>query len=89
MTEPSGYVDETHQRIAEFADEFIDDEDERGAFVDALLERRGYQRSQHWAAPEPQPGGGGAPGPLLRPRRAASGGGPAGGRQQRPRTYFK
>jgi hypothetical protein len=49
------YLDETHQRISEFAAEFLDDDDERESFVDGLMERRGYQRATHWTAPEPDP----------------------------------
>lgn len=71
------YIDETHQRIAEFAEEFLDDDDERASFVDGLLERRGYQRTTAWAPPEPESGGSGRA-PLLRQ------GGQAGG--QRPRS---
>jgi hypothetical protein len=83
------YIDETHQRIMEFAAEFLDDDEEREAFVDGLLERRGYQRATHWTPPEPQQGGGkGAP--LLRTggRQAPARG---GGQQQRGGggSYFK
>lgn len=55
MSEDDGapvYIDEHHQRIAEFAAEFLE-EDERDEFVDEMLERRGYQRVTNWAAPPP------------------------------------
>ncbi|WP_200834769.1 hypothetical protein [Amycolatopsis alkalitolerans] len=59
------FIDDTHQRIIEFANDFFDDEDEHGAFVDHLMERAGYQRQSTWAPPAPEPGaqggGGGAP----------------------------
>jgi hypothetical protein len=48
------YLDEDHQRISEFANDYFDDEEERGAFVDELLGRRGYQRTAGWAPPPPQ-----------------------------------
>lgn len=72
------YIDEVHQRIVEFAEEFLDDDEERATFVDGLLERRGYQRATHWTPPEPQQGGGKQP--LLRP-----GGNRGGQRGQQPR----
>lgn len=81
------YIDETHQRIAEFASEFLDD-DERDDFVDGLLERHGYQRVSKWAAPDP---GGGAPGgrkPLVKPRATGGQGGGQGGGQRRQGGYF-
>lgn len=76
--EPPAYLDDEHQRIAEFAEDFLDD-DERESFVDHLMERRGYQRVQSWGPrtdPDPDPD----PGP--RP------GGRAGGGQRR-QGYFK
>jgi hypothetical protein len=72
------YLDEHHQRISEFASEYFDDDEEREAFVDTLLERRGYQRTTGWSQPAdpgpgPQGGGGGAGGarPPAAPRRPA------------------
>lgn len=67
------YLDEHHQRISEFAAEYFDDDEERDAFVDTLLERRGYQRTAGWSLPpEPDPqqqaGTGGAR-PAAAPRR--------------------
>lgn len=62
---PGDYLDDTHQRIAEFAEEFLDDDDERESFVDGLMERRGYQRATHWTPPA-QPDGQGKPPALLR-----------------------
>lgn len=79
------YIDETHQRISEFAAEFLDDDEEREGFIDGLLERRGYQRMASWAPPEPQQGGAGQKPGLLKPKgqRAATGGRSAAG------GYFK
>lgn len=81
------FLDETHQRISEFADEFLD-EDEREGFVDSLMERRGYKRSSHWEPPEPE--GQGGKQPLVRSRGGGSGGSRTSGQgtgQQR-RSYF-
>ena len=54
------YLDEHHQRITEFAADYMD-EDERDDFVGGLMERLGYKRVQHtsWEPPEPPKGGGG------------------------------
>lgn len=49
--EEPAYLDEHHQRIVEFAQDYMDD-DERDEFVDGLMERRGYQRIQGWGPPE-------------------------------------
>lgn len=78
---PGDYIDETHQRISEFADEFLDDDEERQGFIDGLLERRGYQQATHWTPPEPQGGQGGRQG-LLKPKATPKSGGRQGG-------YFK
>jgi len=76
------YLDETHQRISEFADEFLsEDEEERDGFVDGLMERRGYKRGTHWAPPEPE-GDSGKKG-LLKPKTPARGG------QGGSSSYFK
>lgn len=73
------YLDEHHQRISEFAAEYFDDDEEREAFVDTLLERRGYQRTTGWSPPaEPDPQGGGGP----------AGGGRAPAAPRRP-AYFR
>ena len=45
------FLDEDHQRIHEFASDFLD-EDERESFIDGLMERRGYTRVQSWAPPQ-------------------------------------
>lgn len=37
------YLDEHHQRISEFANDYFDDEEEREAFVGELMTRRGYK----------------------------------------------
>jgi hypothetical protein len=79
------YLDETHQRISEFATEFLDDDEERESFVDGLMERRGYKRSAHWEPPEP-PADGGGKAPLLRATKGAKQGGQG---QGAPRSYFK
>jgi hypothetical protein len=73
------YLDSDHQRISEFAADYFDDDEERAAFVDTLLERRGYQRTAGWAVPPPAD-----------PNRAAGNGaaGAAGGAPGRP-AYFK
>jgi len=73
------YIDEHHQRIAEFAGDYFDDDEEREAFVDTLMERRGYKRTTAWAVPDPT-----AP-------EDGSAGGAGGGGQQQPRRapYFK
>lgn len=72
------YLDEHHQRISEFAADYFDDEEERAAFVDTLLERRGYQRTTGWSAPLP-------PDPNQPP---ANGSGPPPPAARRP-AYFK
>jgi hypothetical protein len=77
------YIDEHHQRISEFAADYLDD-DERDEFVDSLMERHGYQRATHWLPPEPQQGGG----KPAAAARGAAGGGAAGGQGGR-KSYFK
>lgn len=87
------YLDDTHQRISEFANDFFDDDDERGGFVDHMMERAGYQRQSTWASPEPPAGGQGGQGapwqgggqkPKPKPK-AGNGGGQGGGQR---RGYF-
>jgi hypothetical protein len=80
------FLDETHQRISEFADEFLDD-DEREAFVDSLMERRGYKRSAHWEPPDPDGGGSGRQ-PLVKNKGGSAGGGRPSGQSSAPRSYF-
>lgn len=83
------YLDEHHQRISEFAADYLD-EDEGPEFVDGMLERLGYQRATHWTAPEDGQGGsqgGGRRQPLVKPRQAR--GGAQGGGQGRRGGYFK
>lgn len=80
--EEPAYIDEDHQRISEFAQDYFDD-DERDEFVDTLMERRGYQRIQGWgppAEPPADPQGGRKP-----PARRAAAGPPA----QRRAPYFR
>lgn len=81
------YLDDTHQRISEFADDFLDEE-EREDFVASLMERRGYLRQSHWAPPAPEEGGGKQP--LVKPKASRGGGRQSqGGGQQRRGSYFK
>lgn len=72
------YIDEIHQRLSEFAEEFIDDENERAEFVDTILERRGYQRATRWLPPEQPPGGGRKP--LIGGSGGGKGSGSSGGK---------
>jgi hypothetical protein len=70
------YLDEHHQRISEFAADYFDDDEEREAFIDTLLERRGYTRTSGWSLPpEPDPAtgarGSGAVPPPAGPKRPA------------------
>lgn len=61
---PPEYLDEHHQRISEFAAEYMD-EDERDDFVGHVMQRRGYKPVQHtsWEPPEdPKGAKGGQPG---------------------------
>ena len=64
--QPQGpvYLDEHHQRISEFADEYFEDDEERDAFVGELMTRRGYtsRTRTEWEhpAPEPEPKAGAA-----------------------------
>lgn len=78
MPEEPSYLDETHQRIAEFANDFLE-EDERDDFIDSLLERHGYQKQATWAPPPPQQGGNGRR-PLVKP---------AGTTKKQQGSYFK
>jgi hypothetical protein len=90
---PGDYLDDTHRAISEFAEAFLE-EDERGDFVDGLMERHGYERTSSWAPPAQQPGGQGARQPLLKQRQQ---GGQRGGQgqqqggqgQQRQGSYFR
>jgi hypothetical protein len=71
------YLDEHHQRISEFANDYFDDDEEREAFVGELMSRRGYRSRTRtdWEPPEPPANEGG------------HGGKPPAG-AQRP-AYFK
>ena len=75
------YLDEHHQRIAEFGAEYFDDDEERDEFVSTLMSRRGYQRNEQriveWLPPAPADGGQG------------DGGGAAGPPARRGPAYFK
>jgi hypothetical protein len=85
------FIDEYHQRIVEFAEDFLDEE-ERGEFVDGLMERHGYEKVTNWGPPAPQGGRGGGGGngrrkPLVGQRRPQGGGRGGSGRSspfQRP-----
>jgi hypothetical protein len=92
------FVDDTHERIHGFAEEFLDEE-EREEFVDGLLDRLGYVKVSSWG-PAPAQQGGGQRAPLVRPRqqqggrqrapqRPAAGAGDGGGGQQRRGSYFR
>lgn len=52
------YLDEHHQRISEFANDYFDDDEEREAFVGELMTRRGYKSRTRteWEPPEPEEG---------------------------------
>jgi len=68
----SDFIDEIHQDIAEFAERHLE-EDERQEFIDALLERHGYEREARWVAPPPPTQGGNGNGrrqQLVKPRKA-------------------
>lgn len=90
----SDYVDEVHERISMFADDFLE-EDERPDFVDGMLERLGYERQSSWGPPQAAPGG--QRQPVLKPRQQRGGrqgggqGGGGGQQQQQPRSgsYFR
>lgn len=73
------YIDEHHQRISEFANDYFDDDDEREAFVGELMTRRGYKSRTRtdWEPPDPEP------------EPKAGGGGQAGRQQQQRPSYFK
>ena len=57
--QPQGpvYLDEHHQKISEFADEYFEDDEEREAFVGELMTRRGYKSRTRteWEPAEPEP----------------------------------
>jgi hypothetical protein len=85
--EPPAYVDEDHQRIHEFAEDYFDDDEERDEFVNTLMERRGYQRVSSWGPrtePDPDP----EPDPP-RQRGGRQGGGSPAPRQRSRAGYFK
>jgi hypothetical protein len=66
------YLDEHHQRIAEFASDYFDDDEERDEFVNTLMSRRGYTQTTGWALPQaPAPDPGGDPAPPPAPKRPA------------------
>lgn len=49
--EPS-YLSDAHRDIDYFANTYIEDEDERGQFFDAFMERTGHTKASSWAPPE-------------------------------------
>ena len=68
------YLDENHQRLAEFAAWAYEDDPEEGeVFLNYHMEKRGYQRSAAWSLPPEQPPApqGGAPQEPQGPRRPA------------------
>lgn len=81
MPEDPSFIDEHHERIVGFANDFLDEE-ERDEFVDTMMERSGYQRISNWAPPEGEPKGG--KGPVRRRPSTGSGGGKGG---QKPGFY--
>ena len=62
------YLDPDHQRISEFAADYIEDDEEREGFVTEFMTRRGYTPTTRteWAAPAPAPSG---PKPPAGPRK--------------------
>lgn len=70
------YLDEHHQRIAEFGADYFDDEEEREAFVSELMSRRGYtaRTRTEWEPPAEDP--------------KSNGSGQGGGQRQKP-AYFR
>lgn len=52
------YLDETHQRIAEFVNDFYD-ETEREDALNVFMEKAGYERISGWGPPAQPPRGGG------------------------------
>lgn len=42
------YLDEDHQLISEFSERYFDDDEERGAFVNDMMDRLGYERVEGW-----------------------------------------
>jgi hypothetical protein len=71
------FLDEFHQKLSEDAAVYFEEDDEeRSAFIDTIMERRGYQKTAAWAPPPP-PGPGG------------QGAGGNGAPQKRPPAYFK
>lgn len=76
MPDGPSFIDENHERIVNFANDFLD-EDEREDFVDSMLERGGYERITGWSAPAE--GGAGGRKPAVG-RRPPAGGGKSGGR---------
>jgi len=61
QSQAPSYLDEHHQRISEFADEYFDDDDERSDFVSTLMTRRGYKPKPSWDLPDPAPAPGAVP----------------------------
>lgn len=51
-TDPK-YLNANHQRIVEFADDYFPDPEEHDLFVDEMMERQGFVRTEGWKLPEP------------------------------------
>jgi len=85
------FLDDTHAAFHAFAEQFLD-EDERDDFIDSMMERHGYERTQHWAAPQQQQRGQGGRAPLLKGKGAGGQRQQQGGQQQQQqqggRSYF-
>lgn len=83
------YVDEDHQRIHEFAQDYFEDEDERDEFVNTLMERHGYQRVSSWGPRTEQPDPDPEPDPPQRQRGGGRQGASPAPRQRSRASYFK
>jgi hypothetical protein len=83
------FIDDFHAAAHDMADQLELDGEDRDAFIDGVMERKGYQRVTSWAAPEPQEGEGRSK-PLVPPRKKPQGsrGGGQGGRQGSRSPYF-
>lgn len=88
-TDEPQFIDDDHAAIVSFADAYLDEE-ERDDFVNGLLERRGYTRTEVWGPPAETQGGGQGGSrrqPLLKQQRQ-SGGQRGGGRGGGRSPYF-
>jgi hypothetical protein len=88
------FIDDFHAAAHTMADELELDGEDRDAFIDGVMERKGYQRVTSWAPPEPAEGEGRGK-PLVPARRkpaargqGGGGQGGQGGRQGSRSPYF-